>query len=96
MPEKANAINRYVCQGCGKSIVTINCDEGTTPFMLICKFKCLPPIGMYSSFYKVDADMEPTYEWYRPVGEEYDNLSQDERENHVDLGGLLLREIKAG
>lgn len=37
MSEQAGKKNGYTCQGCGWRIVTVNVDDGTTPFMVGCE-----------------------------------------------------------
>lgn len=90
--EKAEAINQYVCEGCGYVTTTVNRAEGTTPFLILCprRPKCR---GMARSrFYRVAPGVVPSYEWYRPEGEPLAKLNLSTRE-HVELGGLLLRPI---
>lgn len=103
MPELAGKKNVYTCEGCGESIVTVNLEEGVTPFMVGCRINgCseqLPPgraiaPAMKSHFYRVDQTLEPTHEWYRPRGSALSKLSATAQE-HVANGGLLLREVAA-
>jgi len=99
MPEAANAHNAYTCQTCGFVLVTINRDEGTTPFML---GACRNPVHMdgcpgpmRSNFYRLPPNApEPTWEWYSPNERQRRRLSAWERD-HVERGGLLLREIRS-
>lgn len=95
MPEPKDGVNVYVCQlaACGAAIVTKNRDEGTTPFMITCK-KCEKGAA-YSSFYQVDQNLKPQYEWYCP-GEEEKRALPEEMLEHVLLGGLLLRSVGGG
>jgi hypothetical protein len=100
MSEAANARNGYRCQTCGYLLVTINRQEGVTPFSL---GACRNPSNvdgcpgrMYSLFYRLPPNApEPTWEWYSPSkGErQYRRLSDWERD-HVERGGLLLRKIE--
>jgi len=86
LPEPGR-INAYVCPK-GHTTVTIDCEEGTTPFMIECpKCKKLAKSQMYT----VEQTLEPSYEWYKPVG--YDGLTDIDLD-HVKKGGLLLRKIK--
>lgn len=94
MPEAANAKNAYTCRGCGFVVVTVNRDEGTTPFMIDCR---APGAGcsemMQSNFYRLpEGAPEPTLEWYRPSLKKIRRLSSWEQE-HVLKGGLLLRTV---
>lgn len=63
-------LNQYTCQKCGKRIVTIDRDDGVTPFMLECRATegCSGP--MYSSFYTVQGSPVPGFEWRNPTEEE--------------------------
>lgn len=82
--------NAYECEKCGSYIVTVDREPGVTPFMVSCG-NC----GAFakSKFYRVQAYLEPTHEWYRP-----DSLNGLERWalHHVENGGLLLRQIGGG
>lgn len=81
-------INVYACLECGLELITRDADEGVTPFALPCD-GCAHV--MYSSFYRVPQSLTPTHEWYKP-----DDLSEldDFTQEHVKLGGLVLREIE--
>ena len=84
--------NIYTCETCGGHVVTVDRDEGVTPFAIQCRSA---PIGcpgtMYSSMYRVfDQRMRASWEWYRPSAVEV--LSDGERQ-HVKNGGLLLRRV---
>ncbi len=86
--------NIYTCQKCGGQTVTIDIDEGVTPFMLRCRATgeegdC---DGMAQScMYRVPANSpEPQWEWFTPRGFEYRELSPQMKE-HVDKGGLVIR-----
>lgn len=86
-------LNIYTCRLCGGHIVTIDKDEGSTPFQLACRATegCNGP--MQSSMYRVfDQGMRPSHEWYKPDQHECEHLSDGERQ-HVGMGGLLLREL---
>lgn len=89
-----NKKNVYVCQTCRKKIVTIDIDEGVTPFMIDCKATKECNGTMYSSFYSVDQLLEPEFEWYKPTS--FDHYPEEYRENmikHVEDGGLDIRKI---
>jgi hypothetical protein len=90
MTEKAGQINRYTCEACGKSIVTINKADGTTPAFIDCP-TCKGV--MHSHWYRVPQITDtpwPLYEWYRPPRNRWQKLDPVVRE-HVERGGLLLR-----
>lgn len=90
--EKEGMINRYTCDGCKKTIVTILVDDGVTPAFLSCKFDCNLAARMGSHWYRTEQKihlLEPNqYEWYKP--DSLKGLHPNERE-HVKQGGLLLR-----
>ncbi len=87
--------NVYICPSCAGQIVTIDREEGVTPFMLKCRAEDGCHNGMMQScFYIVPDDCpEPQWEWYKPDKAEYDELDEYTRRDHVDRGGLLLRKI---
>ncbi len=90
---KPNRINVYTCDKCGGKTVTIDIHEGVTPFILRCRASgregdCNGK--SYSSLYRVAPGLIPMWEWFTPVGSEYNKLSVDMKE-HVDKGGLDLR-----
>ena len=93
--------NLYVCQKCGRYTVTVDVDEGTTPFMIGCRApgprQCK---GMaYSSFYpkgpRPSYIGEPKWEFYKPTDADLrKNYKGDVLEGvreHVAKGGLDLR-----
>lgn len=93
--------NVYTCEKCGGLTVTIDVDEGVTPFMLKCRAS-----GRQgdcdgfarSSFYpkgpRPPHMPAPSWEWYRPDAEEVERLSDAMRE-HVRQGGLCIRKREA-
>ena len=91
---RSNKINVYVCDTCKHNVVTVDRDEGVTPFMTSCT-ECGKPA--YSCFYKVPQDLTPTIEWYKPTDQELAAMkSEPELEDlvdHVKKGGLMTREI---
>lgn len=101
MPEKKNAINEYVCPKCRKRIRTINRDEGTTPFMLLCKATEGCGGLSQSNFYRSTMNESPKWEWIRPTPDEMetyisDNKSEQYRDaiqDHVNHGGVVLRKM---
>ena len=81
--------NIYTCRKCFGHIVTVDVDEGVTPFMVKCRATAGCDGTMQSSMYRVfDQSMRPDYEWYKPPVLQV--LSPGERQ-HVAQGGLLLR-----
>jgi hypothetical protein len=87
-----NKINRYECSSCGGELVTVDKDDGTTPYFLKCRVTKGCAGTMQSGMYLVNQTLIPTHEWYKPDTGEFDNLTLPMRE-HVNLGGLLLRPI---
>lgn len=100
--------NAYYCNECRGYIVTIDLDEGVTPMFLACRVAgeaghANPCQGTMQSMmypqppwpetdgYGTPIPTEPTWEWYSPDRNEYRRLDMQVKE-HVDLGGLLLRE----
>lgn len=83
------AKNRYTCEACGKFIVTIDRDEGVTPFMLKCRATKGCAGTMYSSFYAMRDAGEPSFEWRKPTQGEYKAMNAA-MQDHVDQGGLNL------
>jgi hypothetical protein len=84
-------LNRYTCQSCGGVIITIDRDEGVTPFMLACRAKPGCKGEMYSSFYR-DVKGEPTFEWRKPTPDEYAKASPF-MQQHFEMGGLDIYPI---
>ena len=85
--------NLYVCVNCGQRIITVDRDEGVTPFMIGCREGGgLCPGSAYSTFYTVDQSVTPTHEWYRPDAAEAKKLGRLWRD-HLAGGGLKLRKI---
>lgn len=83
--------NRYTCQTCGHQFVTVDRDDGTTPFMCGCqKAGCK---GMaQSELYRVDQSLTATHEWYRAGAAEARGMKPHFRQHH-DMGGLFLRRV---
>lgn len=84
--------NRYVCNCCQGEIVTIDIDGGVTPYLLLCRATPGCRGAMLSQWYQGAESLEPGWEFYHPEPEEYSRLARNYKE-HVDKGGLLLREI---
>lgn len=84
--------NRYTCRRCGGSIVTMDVDEGTTPFMLNCRATEGCEGTMESSFYK-GVDGEPEFVWRKPTPAEYEAANEAMR-HHFDKGGLDIFRVQ--
>ena len=81
--------NVYVCQTCGRKIVTLDIDEGVTPFMLTtCRAKEGCKGKMQSRFYAVDQTLPVHYVWYMPKDLQGFNKYTLE---HIRKGGLVMR-----
>lgn len=96
------AENVYTCRVCHGYTVTVDRDEGVTPFLLDCRASgkwgdCSGQAE--SAFYpKGPRPLHipaPAWEWYKPEADEYKWLSGAIKE-HVDQGGLLIRKIGGG
>jgi hypothetical protein len=89
--------NAYVCRKCVGVIVTVDRDEGVTPMFLRCRATKDCTGQMVSCMYRVNEVMkippEPTWEWYAPNHAERRKLTP-EMLDHVEKGGLLIREIQ--
>jgi hypothetical protein len=94
-------LNVYTCRKCKRHTVTVDVDEGVTPFLIQCRQgprrRCT---GMaVSSFYprgpKPPHIGEPQWEWYKPSDEQLNKLYfgdvLDQMREHVEKGGLDLR-----
>jgi len=81
-------------KGQKKPTITVDTDEGTTPFMIGCKATPGCDGTAQSMFYRLPHELQQraaTHEWYRPTATEAKRLKNGTKE-HVRLGGLLLRE----
>lgn len=85
-------LNRYTCNACGGSIVTMDADVGTTPFML----GCLAAEGckgtMTSCLYR-GVTGPAAFVWRKPTPDEYEAASPPMR-HHFDQGGLDIFRIQ--
>ena len=84
--------NAYTCQTCGKTIVTEDKDEGTTPFMLACRATQGCSGMSQSHFYRgptVASDKPATFIWRKPTAKEYKKASPGMKQ-HFDQGGLNI------
>lgn len=83
--------NIYVCEACHGHIVTVDADEGVTPFLTPCCVTKGCKGMMKSSLYRVfDQSIAPSHEWFRPHPDARFSPSGME---HVSRGGLLLRKL---
>jgi hypothetical protein len=83
--------NRYTCQSCGHAYVTVDKDDGTTPFMAPCQAKGCKGMAQ-SEFYRVPQNLEASHEWYRMGPAEARGLAAHLRQHH-EMGGLFLRRV---
>lgn len=82
--------NQYTCQTCQGSIITVDVDEGTTPFMLLCKATPGCDGFMYSNFYGCDQTLAAQYEFFKPASFEGYDAGMLE---HLQKGGLDFRKV---
>ena len=84
--------NAYSCLQCGGTIVTEDRDEGTTPFMVGCKYKSGCQGMMQSHFYRgkiVESDHPAQFIWRKPTPQEYKKSTRAMKQ-HFDMGGLNI------
>lgn len=89
--------NIYVCEKCRGHVVTVDRDEGVTPFMIACRDWLKGATAcdgmMKSSMYRVfNPYMAASHEWYRPNAIEIATLNRYHAD-HVAKGGLMLRAV---
>lgn len=83
--------NAYSCLHCGLTIITVDEDEGTTPFMLGCRASGCEGM-MQSHFYRgpnVESERPAGYAWRKPSKAEYKRSSKGMKA-HFDAGGLNI------
>lgn len=89
----ANEKNAYTCGACGRAMVTVDLEDGTTPMFLNCD-QCG---GRASSlFYRVSPDLTPSYAWKKPTPADilkYPARVRSAMIDHVRMGGLCLYRI---
>lgn len=90
MPE--GKINVYFCPKCLRPNITRDKDEGTTPMFTIC-FEDDCDGQATSAMYMVRQTLHPSHEWYTPDEAERAGIKNLGALDHVEQGGLLLREI---
>jgi hypothetical protein len=86
-------VNVYTCPKCGREMVTVDRDEGVTPFMLRCRVT-LDCDGMAEScLYRPPPDHgPPMFEWYKPTEKQLKKAEPSMR-HHAEQGGLFIRGI---
>ncbi|GEM_PF-2241886 len=87
--------NCYRCEKCGKAIITIDHDDGTTPMMIRCRATLNCEGWMMSSWYQNVPNEEPTYTWRKAKPSEYRKASVVMKD-HFDKGGLALHQLARG
>ena len=84
--------NLYVCEVCDLHIITIDRDNGTTPYLMGCQTELCNAL-MRSRVYRIDQAWMPSHEWYKPSEEETAKQNPAIKQ-HIEFGGLLLRKIE--
>ena len=82
--------NIYKCPA-GHNTITIDLDDGVTPFKLTCTHAGCRQLAT-SSWHLVDQSLHPTHGFYVPTAAELSTLNRMER-THVARGGLLFRSL---
>jgi len=89
------AINAYVCNRCYNLTIVQNVDRGTTPMYMTCLAKEGCEGTARSMRYPPNPPQKVIdavkWEWYRPTGLEFENLSPEMRQRVLN-GELVLRE----
>jgi hypothetical protein len=85
-------LNRYDCQECKGHIITIDSDEGVTPFMLGCRATPGCKGMMRSAFYR-GITGAPTFEWRKPTDKELSECSLGMLD-HFMQGGLDIHPLQ--
>lgn len=81
--------NVYMCCDCGHGFVSMDVDEGVTPFTA----PCLNCDGLAKSFfYNIPQEILGNHavEWFRPSAKASKKLPKPVRE-HVERGGLIIQ-----
>lgn len=91
---RSGQVNVYICESCAGSTVTIDRENGVTPFLIDCQIKGCNGVAR-SSFYAVPQELIPQYEWRKPTKTEYYQLPVSTRREHVDRGGLMMYPIRS-
>lgn len=83
-----NKKNGYTCQKCNGQIITVDIDEGVTPFAIACKATPDCKGMMFSGFYRLDQSLPAQFEWFKPKS--LKGYGREMRE-HIRKGGLDIR-----
>lgn len=85
--------NIYLCSSCGHGFVSLDLDDGTTPFMTSCLNPACKEMAS-SMFYRCPQEMlanvQPAIEWYKPTKAQM-LKKPPHAKHHVEMGGLLSR-----
>jgi|SRR5919112_2072653 hypothetical protein len=84
-------LNKYSCPICRADLITIDRDDGTTPFSMNCITPACPGLMRSHVYSKVQGT--PTHEWRKPTIAEFNALSRAYKD-HVRMGGLVLYPIE--
>lgn len=87
-------INIYTCTTCDGKTVTVDVNDGVTPFMIRCRATERCGGDAHSCFYRVPpGEHKPTFEWYKPTLKKAKRLDRTwpGTLDHVRQGGLMLR-----
>lgn len=84
--------NIYKCDD-GHLTVTIDRDDGVTPFMTTCTYTGCGKMARSHMYHAQCQVFEPTHEWYRPTERQMSKEKRPGVIDHVKRGGLLLRAI---
>jgi hypothetical protein len=85
--------NIYMCPACGCGFVSLDVDQGVTPFLTGCLTEGCPGLARslcYHAPQMMLADIAPALEWYQPSASELATLSMA-TQAHVNNGGLISR-----
>jgi hypothetical protein len=82
--------NIYTCDKCDGRIVTLDVDEGTTPWRMRCRATEGCGGLMYSAGYEIKGDPPHTHEWYR---RKIRGGMEQAEIDHIQRGGLDLRQV---
>lgn len=92
--KSAERFNAYTCDGCHRTIVTKDLDEGVTPFMIACR-ECGG--WMKSHFYNVASwvdDYQVEAVWKKEMPANYTKREREMSQDHADKGGLFLHYLE--
>ena len=99
---KRGEINGWTCDKCGETTYCVHVDDGVTPMFLGCRATGSPDDcdGMGQSLMYPEPPAPPyvaaavRWEWYTPAPKEKTELLlKPDVLDHVERGGLLLREL---